>query len=62
MIDSLVGVVVGSLITGFLTYGFQKELLKQQLAAQERSHNEMVLKLKDIVMSIDVGFQNLRIS
>jgi len=42
MLQALAGVVIGSLLTGLVTYGFQKKLLRQQLEAQEKSHQEMI--------------------
>jgi hypothetical protein len=42
MWDTLSGVVLGAILTCFLTYWFQKKLLQQQLVSQEKSHKELL--------------------
>jgi membrane protein YqaA with SNARE-associated domain len=46
LISTLAGVIVGSLVTSWIAYAFQKKLLRQQLEAQEMSHQEMLSAIK----------------
>lgn len=46
LISSLLGVIVGSVITVWLTYKVQKKLLRQQLDAQEKTHEELLKAIK----------------
>ena len=70
IISSLACVIVGSLLTCWLTYAFQKKLLRQQLEAQEKSHQEILSTIKaageeaqiHITSAIGVASQRSRIS
>lgn len=46
-------IILGGVITVCLTYWFQRKLLTQQLAFQEKSHKEFLLFLQNISDAFD---------
>jgi len=70
LVSTLVGVIVGSAITVWLTYQFQKKLLLMQLEAQEKTHEELLnavraaseLSSLHVTSAIGVASQRSRIS
>ena len=70
LVSTLVGVIVGSAITVWLTYKFQKKLLLMQLEAQEKTHQELLNTVKTaselsqlhITSAIGIASQRSRIS
>ena len=61
-LGAVLGAVIGAGVSCFVTYGFQKELLKQQLEAQEKSHQELIRHLQQVVSSVGVAAQRGRIA
>jgi Na+/glutamate symporter len=60
LLSGLVGVVVGAILTSWLTYRFQKRLLKQQLEANEKTHQELLIFLNTALKDANVQLNQLK--
>jgi membrane protein DedA with SNARE-associated domain len=72
LFSGIIGVLVGAALSAWLTYGFQKRLLRQQLdylkqqaeadaALREKIHGEIITALHEIRHQIHNGFELARL-
>ena len=72
LFSGIIGVLVGAALSAWLTYGFQKRLLRQQLdylkqqaeadvALREKIHAETITALQEIRHQIHNGFELARL-
>jgi hypothetical protein len=70
--SGIIGVLIGAALSAWLTYGFQKRLLEQQLdylkkqaeadaLVRERIHAETIAALKEVRHQIHTGFELARL-
>ena len=60
LLSGLIGVVVGAILTSWLTYRFQKRLLAQQLEANEKTHQELLKFLNSALADANIQLNQLK--